>query len=326
MDYVNLGRTGLKVSRLCLGTMNFGPKTDPTTSHAIMDGALAQGVNFFDTADVYGWDGTGVTESIIGDWFAQGGGRREKTILATKVYNPMGPKNEAGEVWPNNKGLSARWIRQACDESLSRLKTDYIDLYQMHHIDRSVPTDEILEAFSMLRQQGKVIYFGSSNFGGWHIARFNEQAYGAGLMGLVCEQSIYHPLNRHIELEVVPACEEYGMGIIPWSPLGGGLFAGKPEAEGRRTEGWYTEARAKSEETLTKWEAIAERLGETPADLCIAWHLSRPFVTAPIIGPRTVAQLDSSIHTIDIELDDEILAEIDAIFPGHKTSPEDYAW
>ncbi|RYG44120.1 aldo/keto reductase, partial [bacterium] len=244
MQYTNLGRTGLKVSRLCLGTMNFGPKTDEPTSHAIMDRAHEHGINFFDTADVYGWDGTGWTERIIGDWFEQGGERREKTIIATKVYNPMkGSKVEGAQEWPNRKGLSARWIKEACEDSLRRLKTDYIDLYQMHHIDRSVPTDEILEAFELLHKQGKVIYFGSSNFGGWHIARFNERAEARHMTGLVTEQSIYHLLNRNIELEVVPAAEHYGLGIITWGPLGGGLLAGKPEGEGRRTEGWYAEAR-----------------------------------------------------------------------------------
>ncbi|CAN5624368.1 aldo/keto reductase [soil metagenome] len=323
MEYTNLGRTGLKVSRLCLGTMNFGPKTDEATSHTIMDRALELGINFFDTADVYGWDGTGHTERIIGNWFAKCGERREKTILATKVFNPM---KGGDDVTPNRRGLSARWIKEACEDSLRRLQTAYLDLYQMHHIDRSVPTDEILEAFELLHKQGKVVYFGSSNFGGWHIARFNERANARHMTGLVTEQSIYHLLNRNIEMEVVPACEFYGLGIIPWSPLGGGLLAGKPEAEGRRTEGWYAEAREKNGDKLDKWEALCDKLGDKPADVALAWLLSRPAVTAPIIGPRTMEQLDGSLRALEIKLDEETLKEIDEIFPGKKTSPEDYAW
>lgn len=314
MQYTQLGRSGLKVSRLCLGTMNFGPVTTEPDSHAIMDRALEHGINFFDSADVYGWDKTGHTERIVGNWFASGGGRREKTVIATKVYGDMGD-------WPNQSRLSALWIRRACDNSLKRLQTDYIDLYQMHHIHRETPTDEILEAFSVLRQQGKVVYFGSSNFGGWHIARFNEQAKARHQMGLIAEQSIYHLKNRNIELEVVPAALEYGLGIIPWSPLAGGQLAGPSEdGKGRRKND------QEPDDQLKQWFALAEKLGEQPANLALAWLLSRPGVAAPITGPRTQAQLDGSLRALEIKLSDETLAEIDAIFPGRKTSPEDYAW
>jgi len=300
--------------------MNFGPKTTEADSFEIMDQAHDLGINFFDTADVYGWKKDGWTESIIGRWFAQGGGRRDKTVIATKAYGDMGE-------WPNSSRCSALHIRKACDASLSRLQTDFIDLYQMHHIDRLTPTEEILEAFSVLRQQGKVLYFGSSNFGAWHIARFNERASAQNMLGLVSEQSIYHLLNRNIELEVLPACREYGLGVIPWSPLASGLLGGKTEDQGaRRNEGGTAEARVKHADQLEKWEALCGELGENPADVALAWTLHQPGVTGPIIGPRTMAQLHGNAKAVDIVLDAEVLMKIDAIFPGRKSSPEDYAW
>ncbi len=300
--------------------MNFGPKTTEADSFEIMDQAHDLGINFFDTADVYGWKKDGWTESIIGRWFAQGGGRRDKTVIATKAYGDMGE-------WPNSGRCSALHIRKACDASLSRLQTDFIDLYQMHHIDRLTPTEEILEAFSVLRQQGKVLYFGSSNFGAWHIARFNERASAQNMLGLVSEQSIYHLLNRNIELEVLPACREYGLGVIPWSPLASGLLGGKTEDQGaRRNEGGTAEARVKHADQLEKWEALCGELGENPADVALAWTLHQPGVTGPIIGPRTMAQLHGNAKAVDIVLDAEVLKKIDAIFPGRKSSPEDYAW
>jgi hypothetical protein len=300
--------------------MNFGPKTTEADSFEIMDQAHDLGINFFDTADVYGWKKDGWTESIIGRWFAQGGGRRDKTVIATKAYGDMGE-------WPNSGRCSALHIRKACDASLSRLQTDFIDLYQMHHIDRLTPTEEILEAFSVLRQQGKVLYFGSSNFGAWHIARFNERASAQNMLGLVSEQSIYHLLNRNIELEVLPACREYGLGVIPWSPLASGLLGGKTEDKGaRRNEGGTAEARVKHANQLEKWEALCGELGENPADVALAWTLHQPGVTGPIIGPRTMAQLHGNAKAVDIVLDAEVLAKVDAIFPGRKSSPEDYAW
>jgi aryl-alcohol dehydrogenase-like predicted oxidoreductase len=321
MKHTNLGRTGLKVSRLCLGTMNFGPKTSEQDSFAIMDRALDQEINFFDTADVYGWKkGEGITEQIIGRWFAQGGGRREKVVLATKMFGGMGD-------WPNEGRLSAVHIRRACDESLRRLQTDYIDLYQMHHVDRDTPWEEIWQAYEVLVQQGKVVYAGSSNFAGWHIAKANETAKRRNFMGLVSEQSIYHLLNRNIELEVIPACVDYGLGLIPWSPLAGGLLAGKPkDGQGRRSEEGPQKEFEKKAEQLSKWEILCSKLGESPADVAIAWQLHQPAVTAPIIGPRTMEQLDGAIHTLDIVLDEDTLQRIDEIFPGRKTAPEDYAW
>ncbi len=302
--------------------MNFGPRTTEEDSYAIMDRALDQGINFFDTADVYGWKkGEGITEQIIGRWFAQGGGRREKTVLATKVYGDMGD-------WPNESRLSALHIRRACEDSLKRLQTDYIDLYQMHHVYREAPWEEIWQAFEVLVQQGKVLYAGSSNFAGWHIVKANEAATKRNFLGLVSEQSHYHLLRREIEMEVIPVCQDYGLGLIPWSPLGGGLLAGKPkdDAGGRRSDDWFAKASDREREKLEKWEALCGELGEAPADVAIAWHLHQPAVTAPIVGPRTMAQLDGAIHTLDIKLDDETLKKIDEIFPGKKTSPEEYAW
>ncbi len=320
MEYVKLGRTGLMVSRLCLGTMNFGPKTTEPDSYAIMDRALELGINFWDTADVYGWTkGEGVTERIMGRYFAQGG-RRDKVVLATKVYGDMGD-------WPNQSKLSALHIRKACDESLQRLQTDYIDLYQMHHVDRNTPWEEIWQAMEILVQQGKVLYVGSSNFAGWHIAKAQGAAKERHFMGLVSEQSHYNLRVRKPELEVIPVCEDYGLGLIPWSPLAGGALAGKPTGEGgRRTEGWTAEAIEKDREVLDKWESLCAELGEAPADVALAWLLHQPIVTAPIIGPRTMDQLNGSLKALEIKLNSETLSKIDAIFPGHKTAPEDYAW
>jgi aryl-alcohol dehydrogenase-like predicted oxidoreductase len=329
MKYTNLGRSGLKVSRLCLGTMNFGPETSEPDSYQVMDHALSVGINFWDTADVYGWKpGEGYTEQIIGRYFAQGGGRREKVVLATKVYNPMGRPDHGTRDWPNYNGLSAKHIRQACDDSLKRLQTDYIDLYQMHHVDRSTPWDEIYQAFETLVQQGKVIYFGSSNFAGWHIAQASEIAKQRNFLGLVSEQTHYNLTVRKPELELIPACEKYGLGLIPWSPLAGGLLGGilQKASEGRRASDRVQEQVNKSRPQLERWENLCKDLGEKPADLALAWLLSNPFVTAPIIGPRTLDQLDGSLRALEITISEETHKQLNDIFPGYKTAPEDYAW
>src|SRR6266550_9612129 len=259
MDYRHLGRSGLLVSPLCLGTMNFGPHTSEADSFAVMDRALDEGINFFDTANGYGG---GETEQIIGRWFAQGGNRREKVVLATKVYG-----NVAGE-WPNDGGLSARHIRAACDASLRRLQTDHIDLYQMHHIDRTAPWDEVWQAMENLVDAGKVIYVGSSNFAGWHIAQANEAAKHRNFLGLVSEQSLYNLVDRTIELEVIPACESYGLGLVPWSPLKGGVLGGalKKAAEGRRTSDNAQRAIAKHRERLEAYERLCVEIGIAPGD------------------------------------------------------------
>ncbi len=323
MEYRLLGRTGLRVSPLCLGTMAFGPLSNEEESHQIMDRALESGINFFDTANVYGWKkGEGITENIIGRWFAQGGGRREKVVLATKVYNIMGD-------WPNESRLSALHIRRACDESLRRLQTDHIDLYQMHHIDRNTPWDEIWQAMEVLVQQGKIIYVGSSNFAGWHIAQANEAAKARHFLGLIAEQSLYNLAERTVELEVLPSCKFYGMGVIPWSPLAGGALGGalKKGKEGRNAREDQQKTVEKLRPQLEKYEALCEEMGENPADVALAWLLHNPIVTGPIIGPRTVDQLNGSMRAVELKLSDEVLKKLDEIFPGPGgPAPEAYAW
>jgi aryl-alcohol dehydrogenase-like predicted oxidoreductase len=323
MEFTQLGRTGLKVSRLCLGTMNFGPHTEEKDSFAIMDKALDLGINFFDTANVYGWKtGEGITEKIIGNWFAQGGGRREKTIIATKVFGRMGD-------WPNQSRLSARHIREAVEGSLKRMQTDYIDMYQMHHVDRLSPWDEIWQAMEVLVQQGKVIYVGSSNFAGWHITQAQEKAKARNFMGLVSEQSLYNLNARMVELEVIPACKEYGLGLIPWSPLAGGLLGGvlaKIE-KGRRASENVQKEIDKHRSKLEAWEQFCKEMGENPADVALAWLLKNPVVTAPIIGPRTDEQLTGALRALEIEFSEDALKKLDEIFPGPGgEAPEAYAW
>jgi aryl-alcohol dehydrogenase-like predicted oxidoreductase len=323
MKFRNLGRSGLSVSRICLGTMNFGPETDESTSHSIMDSALETEINFFDTANRYGGIGYwGRTEEIVGRWFAQGGGRREKVVLATKLYGET-------DTWPNNRGVSALNIRRAVDASLKRLQTDYIDLYQMHHIDRLTPWEEIWQAMEVLVAQGKILYVGSSNFGGWHLAQAQAAASARHFTGLISEQSIYNLVVRDIEREVIPAALNYGIGILPWSPLNGGLLGGvlKKERDGkRRLEGRSKDALDAIRPAVEAYENYCEEIGKEPGEVALAWLLAQPSVTAPIVGPRTQAQLDSALRALQIELTSENLAKLDEIFPGYKTSPEDYAW
>jgi aryl-alcohol dehydrogenase-like predicted oxidoreductase len=323
MEYTTLGRTGLKVSRLCLGTMNFGPKTTEADSFNIMDKALALGINFFDTANVYGWKlGKGVTEGILGRWFAQGGKRREQVVLATKVYGKMGNH-------PNERGLSAFNIRRACEESLIRLQTDHIDLYQMHHIDRSAPWEEIWQAMETLVAQGKVLYVGSSNFAGWQLVRAQEAADRRHFLGLVSEQSLYNLCARTIELEVIPACRAYGLGMIPWSPLAGGMLGGMAAKikGGRRMDEDTLKEYQQAKKQIDDWEKLCKKLGELPGDVALAWLLANPVVTAPIIGPRTIEQLTGSLRALKIHLKANTLAELDRLFPGPGgEAPEAYAW
>jgi aryl-alcohol dehydrogenase-like predicted oxidoreductase len=323
MTYVHLGRSGLKVSRLCLGAMNFGPYTSEADSFRIMDRAIELGLNFFDTADVYGGKtGDGITEQIIGRWLAQGGGRREKVVLATKVYGRMGD-------WPNESRLSALHIRRACEASLRRLRTDSIDLYQMHHIDRDTPWEEIWQAMEQLYREGKIIYVGSSNFAGWHIAQAQEIARSRHFMGLVSEQSLYNLTERMIELEVIPACQAYGVGLIPWSPLARGLLAGAspPPSQGRRSKEEFRQDVEKQRATLDAYEALCRQLSEQPANVALAWLLHQKAVTAPIIGPRTLEQLDGALRALEITLASETLKRLDQIFPGPGgPAPEAYAW
>jgi aryl-alcohol dehydrogenase-like predicted oxidoreductase len=323
VEHTNLGRTGLLVSRLCLGTMNFGPETSEEDSHAIMDRALEEDINFFDTANVYGWKkGEGVTEQILGRWFAKGGGRRDKVVLATKLFGSMGD-------WPNENKLSALNIRRACEGSLRRMQTDYIDLYQMHHVDRDTPWEEIWQAMDLLVQQGKVLYVGSSNFAGWHIAKANEAARARNSLGLVSEQSLYNLAERSVELEVLPACRDYGVGVIPWSPLFGGLLGGvlRKAQEGRAVGEQQRKRLERYRPQVEEYEAFCDELGERPSDVALAWLLHQPGVTAPITGPRTLEQLEQSLRALEVDLDDKALERLDQIWPGPGgPAPEAYAW
>jgi aryl-alcohol dehydrogenase-like predicted oxidoreductase len=303
--------------------MNFGPETTEADSFGIMDQALELGFNFFDTADVYGWKtGEGITERIIGRWLAQGGGRREKIVLATKVYGAMGDG-------PNERGLSAYHVRQACESSLRRLQTDHLDLYQMHHVDRQTPIEEIWQALEQLVREGKVLYVGSSNFPAWYIAKAQMSAVTRNFLGLISEQCIYSLADRMPELEVLPAARDLGLGIIPWSPLGGGILAGiidRPTS-GRRIGEWAQKKLAKHHDRVVRYEAYCRELGEKPADVALAWILSNPVITSPIIGPRTGAQLTASLRALELRLDSAALQRLDEIWPGPGgPSPEAYSW
>ena len=323
MQYVHLGRSGVKVSRLCLGTMNFGPQTTEADSFAIMDRALELGLNFFDTANVYGWKvGEGWTEQILGRWFAQGGGRREKVVLATKVYGRMGD-------WPNQAHLSALHIKRACEASLRRLQTDCIDLYQMHHVDRATPWEEIWQAMEQLVREGKILYVGTSNFAGWQLAQAQELARSRHFFGVVSEQSLYNLNERTIELEVIPASTAYGIGLMPWSPLARGLLAGAltPATAGRRADPDLQLEVQKHRPKLEAYERLCQELGERPADVALAWLLQQPAVTSPIIGPRTVEQLNGAMRVMQLTLSTDTLKRLDDLFPGPGgPAPEAYAW
>ncbi|OME82078.1 oxidoreductase [Paenibacillus sp. FSL A5-0031] len=325
MQYTKLGRSGLRVSRLCLGTMNFGVDTDEKESFRILDAALDAGINFIDTANIYGWgENAGRTEEIIGKWFKQGDGRRERTVLATKVYGDMhdnhdGPNREAG--------LSAYKIRRHLEGSLKRLQTDHIELYQMHHVDRSANWNELWGAFETAVNQGKVGYIGSSNFAGWDIAVAQGEAKARGSIGLVSEQHKYNLLCRLPELEVLPASKELGLGVIPWSPLDGGLLAGNH----RRKDGGRRSGDSKRldqhREQLDAYAAFCDELGEPEDLVSLAWLLANPAVTAPIIGVRTLDQFERSLRAVEISLDESALKRIDEIFPGPGgDAPRAYAW
>lgn len=326
MQYTYLGRTGLRVSRLCLGTMNFGVDTDEAESFRIMDEALDAGVTFFDTANIYGWgENAGLTESIIGRWFAQGGNRREKVVLATKVFEPISDPHDG----PNDvKGLSLYKIRRHLEGSLRRLQTDHVELYKMHHIDRRTPWEETWEAFETIVRQGKADYIGSSNFAGWQLVKAQAAARERKFMGLAVEQHKYSLLNRLPELEVLPAARDLGLGVVAWSPLEGGLLGGRAltgDGAGRsaRRQADIEANRGR----LERFSALCRELGEQEANVALAWVLANPDMTAPIIGPRTVRQLRESLRAVEIELDAAVLAELDAIFPGPGgEAPEAYAW
>lgn len=318
MEYRRLGRTALRVSPIALGTMNFGPQTAAPDAHRILDHAVDAGINFIDTANQYGGSmGVGTTETIVGDWLAQRTDR-DRFVLATKVHEPMGDG-------PNERGLSAAHIRRACEDSLRRLQTDHIDLYQLHHYDRAASWEEIYLATDRLVADGKITYLGTSNFPGWMLASGMERAAARPTLGPVSEQSLYHLANRTIEMEVIPAAGEYGIGILPWSPLGGGLLAGTPDGTSERRRSARAEALGMSEQ-LDAWEALCVELGHAPAVVALAWVRDRPGVVAPIAGARTDEQLVDALRSLDLTLDADVLERLDEIFPGPGPAPEAYAW
>jgi aryl-alcohol dehydrogenase-like predicted oxidoreductase len=323
MKTTTLGASRLEVSRLWLGTMNFGRHVDRDGAHAVLDAALAAGINSVDTANRYGTpERPHASEEIIGEWFAKGGGRRERTVLATKVF-------EATDDWPNHSGLSALNIRRAAEASLARLQTDHIDVYQMHHVDRRAGWDEIWEALELLRLQGRIVYTGSSNFAGWHLAMAQSAARRRNTLGLITEQSVYNLAQRDIEREVLPAARELGIGVVPWSPLAGGLLAeasASSVATGRRASPDFAERMLRHDAALAATRDVAGDLGVSVAVLSLAWLLAQPGVAAPIIGPRTPEQLEALLPAVELELGGDVLARLDEIWPGPGEAPEAYAW
>ncbi|GAA1962715.1 aldo/keto reductase [Microbacterium deminutum] len=328
MDYTYLGRTGTSVSRIVLGTMNFGDRTSEEDAFAIMDRALELGVNFFDTANGYGGSGgRGLTEEIIGRWFSARPGVRDDIVLATKVHSPMVDPTPEGDV-VNARGAGAWQVRREAIGSLRRLQTDRIDLYQFHHIDRHISWPELWQSMEVLVARGEVVYTGSSNFAAWNIAQANEVAQQRNFLGLVSEQSLYNLAQRSIELEVIPAAQHYGLGIIPWSPLAGGLLSGgSSDPTARSGSAGVKSAREERRDQLDAYERFAQERGWTPSSLGLAWLLHQPGVTGPIIGPRTVEQLESAVSALEIRLSDEDLSALDELFPGPGgQAPEAYAW
>jgi NDP-hexose C3-ketoreductase / dTDP-4-oxo-2-deoxy-alpha-D-pentos-2-ene 2,3-reductase len=326
MRYVSLGRTGLQVSRICLGTMNFAWQIGERESHAVLDRALGAGVNFVDTANMYGREtGDGLSERFIGSWFAASGAR-DKIVLATKVYQPMSD-------WPNDGGLSARHLIASCEASLRRLRTDWIDLFQLHHIQRETPWEEIWQALETLTRQGKIRYAGSSNFAGWHLARAQAAADARHFLGLVSEQAKYNLLTRHVELEVLPAAIDLGIGVLPYSPLHFGALSGALRKQraglGGRTALHASERVEPHRAALELFEELCADLGQEPTTVALAWLLAQPGVTAPVIGPRTPEHLDLPLLALDTELSPGTRARLDEIFPpvgNGGSGPEAWAW
>lgn len=322
MQYTGLGRAGARVSRIALGTMNFGPVIDRDASFAILDQAVEAGINLIDTADVYGGEpwgpNPGQSEELLGEWM-RSRGNRDDLVIATKVHGPMGPG-------VNDRGLSAVHIRAGVEGSLRRLGVDHIDLYQMHHLVRDVPVDEVLEAFSVLRQQGTITYLGSSNFAGWSIAQYQEVAAATARPRIVAEQSLYNLTQRTVELEVIPAALEYGMGLLPWSPLGSGQLGGMLQ-KAQRSRSADLGLAPERIDRIRRYEAFADEIGVAPGTLAIAWLLHQPGVIAPIVGPRIPAQLTSALDALEVTLTREQLAALDEIWPGPGgAAPEAYAW
>lgn len=334
MRYTNLGKSNLKVSRICLGTMHFGNHTPEDEAIKIMDRALDMGINFWDTANVYSGPGElrGASEAIIGRYFQARQGSRDRVVLATKVYGPMEDVDN-----PNfDRGISAYKVRKHVNDSLQRLQTDRIDLYQVHHIDRSITLEEFWGIFEKLVADGKVLYVGSSNFPGWSLAKFQTAAMQRGFMGLISEQTMYNLLCRWPELEVLPAALDLGIGVIPYMPLAGGILTAKVQsAAGSRTESVENEYGVSvSSDLIQAFQALCSDLGESPVAVAIAWTLAQPAVSSAIVGIRTQAHLDDMARASELDLDKATLTQLDEIFDTNKgrrirtskPAPEAYAW
>lgn len=330
MKYATLGRTGMKVSKLCVGTWNFGTYTDEKEAFRILDIASEAGINFVDTANAYPDVGLrGLSEQIIGNWFAQGGGRRERTVLATKVYSFTEDPNDG----PNDgHGLSIYKIRRHAQASMCRLKTDHIELYQMHHVAPEVGWDELWDAFYRLFMAGSIDYVGGCNFGARHLSLAQKCAAEKHILGMVSEQHKYNLLCRLPELELLPTALELGIGVMPYSPLAEGRLAGSRlggnDGKSRRKKiDTGTPAGKALQMQVDQFAALCATLGESEANVALAWLLANPAVTSIITGPRTCAQVEDMLHAVDIELTGETMARLDAIFPGPGGSaPAAYAW
>ena len=338
MKYTKLGRANVTVSRICLGTMFFGGWTEEKDAFRIMDKALDLGINFFDTANIYGGEeGPGQTESIIGRWLAADNSRREKIVLATLSgrYYTIGRVVRTRDVPNEEYGISAYKVRKHVDDSLQRLQTDHIDLYQVHHIDRRITVEEYWNTFARLEEQGKVLYEGTSNFPGWGLVKFNSAAKLSGRLGIVSEQSQYNLLNRTPELEVIPACLDQGIGLLPYMPLAGGLLAGrKPRSRDHRSTDVAGEYGLDPEsKQFTDYSKLCADIGETEATVSIAWVLRNPAVSSAIVGIRRIEHLEGLERAVELELSEEAMERIDDLFDINKgrplkkgASPEAYAW
>ncbi len=319
MDYRRLGHAAVRVSKLALGTMNFGPVTPEADAIRMLDKAVGAGVNFIDTADQYGWNlGPGAVEELLGRWLSTRHDR-DQLVIATKVHEPMGDG-------PNDRGLSAFHIRRACEASLRRLGVDHVDLYQLHHFDRAAAWDEVYEATDRLVADGKITYLGTSNFPGWALTRGMERAEARQRLGPVSEQHLFNLVTRDAEREIVPAALHYGIGLLPWSPLGGGLLGGVLTSGNSVRRKGFAERVESMRPALEAWESLCADLGQPPAVVATAWVRDQPGVTAPVVGPRTEAQLDDALASLEVTLDDETLRRLDEIFPGPGPAPEAYAW
>jgi aryl-alcohol dehydrogenase-like predicted oxidoreductase len=319
MDFRRLGDSGLEVSVVCLGTMMFGDRTDAPTAQKMSASALDAGVNFIDTADVYA---KGASESIVGRAIA---GNRSRWILATKVGNVMTTK-------PHDGGLSRRWIVQACEDSLKRLATDYIDIYYLHKDDTDTPLDETVQAVGDLIRAGKIRYFGVSNYRGWRIAEVVGLCSELGVPRPVVCQPYYNLFNRTPEVEILPACDYYGLGVVPYSPLARGVLTGKyrpgadapPESRvGRKdTRIMETEFRAESLAIAQTLRVHAEKKGLTATQFALAWVLANRIVSSLIAGPRTFEQWTDYLTAVGTTLDAEDEALVDSLVtPGHPSTP-----